>query len=235
MSRPHPRRRWILALALALALATWPAHSQDVKVQPAPGNGLVVTDAAGVQVRLRVNADGTIYLPGIGPLAGPNGSICVNAATGQLGTCPLQQVGPPGPSGPSGPPGPSGPTGPSGPGAPNPPGACGPNEVLTYNGTGYVCKSGIVLATFRAAQDVLCQDTTCSYNSTVTVTCPTGFFHVSLVYCLKPIVNTLTVTSWGTDKFDYLSAYCTYTGTLQFSEQVKMGAVSLCLNGTTLN
>ena len=114
------RTRLFMATASALAalsLATACAVAADVVVQPKAGSGLVVTDASGSQIRLRVNENGEVTIPVLVNGAQQNLAACVGAA-GQLGPCApgaVGAIGPQGPAGPSGATGPTGATGPQGP------------------------------------------------------------------------------------------------------------------------
>ncbi len=74
---------WMVAL---LALAASSAAADDVKVRPAPGCGMVVTNAAGTSERLRVNESGEVSLPTLAPLAGDK-NLCLDSTTGRIGTC----------------------------------------------------------------------------------------------------------------------------------------------------
>jgi len=87
MSKRHPIHGLILAGLLATPFA---ARAADVKVQPAAGSGMVVTDSTGTQERLRVQESGQTYLPGLQALALPTAAVCTNAS-GLLGTCPVVQ------------------------------------------------------------------------------------------------------------------------------------------------
>ena len=51
---------------MAMLLLLWGtgALADDVKIRPAAGNGVVVTNAAGTSERLRVNESGQVFLPG---------------------------------------------------------------------------------------------------------------------------------------------------------------------------
>lgn len=110
------RTRLFHATALApaaLSLACACADAADVVVQPKAGNGLVVTDASGAQIRLRVNENGEVTIPVLVNGAQQSLPACVSA-TGQLGPCApgaVGSVGPPGPAGPTGATGPQGPAG----------------------------------------------------------------------------------------------------------------------------
>lgn len=85
-----PHRAAVLRLALGLALLglATPARADDVKVQPAPGSGFVVTDKTGATERFKVLENGQVIVPGL--LAAPqveNQPLCYNTATGRLGSC----------------------------------------------------------------------------------------------------------------------------------------------------
>jgi len=104
-----------IASTLALfALGTAHAAAADVVVQPKAGSGLVVTDASGSQIRLRVNEGGEVTIPVLVNGAQQNLPACVSA-TGQLGPCAPGAIGSVGPQGPAGATGPIGATGPQGP------------------------------------------------------------------------------------------------------------------------
>ena len=102
---------------VSLTLGAASATAADVVVQPNSGSGLVVTDASGSQIRLRVNEDGEVIIPVLVNGAPRNLPACVSA-TGQLGPCApgvVGSVGPQGPAGATGATGPAGATGPQGP------------------------------------------------------------------------------------------------------------------------
>jgi len=86
----------------------------DVVVRPQTGSGLVVTDASGSQIRLRVNENGEVTIPVLVNGSPQNLPACVSPA-GQLGPCAPGAVGSIGPQGPAGPTGATGATGPQGP------------------------------------------------------------------------------------------------------------------------
>ncbi len=94
MSKRHPIHGLILAGLLVAPLAV---HAADVKVQPAAGSGMVVTDSTGTQERLRVQESGPVYVPGLPALPSPTSAVCTNTATGLLGTCPPPPAPPPPP------------------------------------------------------------------------------------------------------------------------------------------
>jgi len=102
---------------VSLTLGAVSATAANVVVQPNSGSGLVVTDASGSQIRLRVNEDGEVIIPVLVNGAPRNLPACVSA-TGQLGPCApgvVGSVGPQGPAGATGATGPAGATGPQGP------------------------------------------------------------------------------------------------------------------------
>ncbi len=113
MTHRYPRLLPAAAPMLA-SLMFGSVYAADVVIQPKAGNGLVVTDASGAQIRLRVNEDGEVTIPVLVNGAQQNLPACVSA-TGQLGPCAPGAVGSVGPQGPAGPTGATGPTGPQGP------------------------------------------------------------------------------------------------------------------------
>lgn len=101
---------------LLLAGTVTIAAAEEIRLQPAPGSRVVVTDASGNSVRLEVTESGQLRIPGLAaaPTVG-GGLICYDQATGVLGNClPGTGEGPQGPPGPQGVPGPEGPQGPPG-------------------------------------------------------------------------------------------------------------------------
>jgi hypothetical protein len=81
--------------AILVVFCCGAANGDDVKIRPATGDGLVVTDTAGTNERLRVNENGQVFLPALGAHAAPDGCLCTDAATGRVGTCPLPVPGQP--------------------------------------------------------------------------------------------------------------------------------------------
>jgi hypothetical protein len=81
----------VLSLALgmlALLGFTATARADDVKVQPAPGSGFVVTDKTAATERFKVKESGEVTVPGL--LAAPSieaQPLCFNIITGRLGSC----------------------------------------------------------------------------------------------------------------------------------------------------
>lgn len=114
--------------ALGLLAAASNGLADDVRIQPAPGSSVIVSDGAGQEIRLEITESGAIRIPGLGTAATVDEApICYDQATGTLGNCPPGAVeGPPGPQGPKGPAGPQGPAGEQGEqGPPGPPGISG--------------------------------------------------------------------------------------------------------------
>ena len=86
----HGLRMWTCRTLFALALFGFAgmARADDVKVQPAPGSGFVVTDNTGASQRLKVLETGEVFLGGL-LVSHPVQSqpLCYNTASGQLGDC----------------------------------------------------------------------------------------------------------------------------------------------------
>ncbi len=115
-----------LALALQLALLGGAAMAADIEAQLAPGDGFVVNSQSGSVVRLRVNDNGSVVIPGLPGSAGEDQYLCFDTASGQLGTCSIPPTGATGATGPVGPAGTTGATGPTGAtGAQGPVGSAG--------------------------------------------------------------------------------------------------------------
>lgn len=93
-----------LVMVVVTVLIAVAAHPQDVKIRPAPGSGVVVTNAAGSIEQLRVNDSGLVFLPTLLAHPAPDRFLCIDTATGRVGTCAV----PVGGAGPAGPPGPAG-------------------------------------------------------------------------------------------------------------------------------
>jgi hypothetical protein len=79
--------------AILVVFCCGAANGDDVKIRPATGDGLVVTDTAGTSERLRVNENGQVFLPALGAHAAPDSCLCTDTATGRVGTCPLPAPG----------------------------------------------------------------------------------------------------------------------------------------------
>jgi hypothetical protein len=91
LQRASVLRLALVALApmgLVLLGAGAPARADDVKVQPAPGSGFVVTDKTGATERFKVTEGGAVSIKGLvdEPAQG-NIPLCFNATTGQIGAC----------------------------------------------------------------------------------------------------------------------------------------------------
>ncbi|MGY6553012.1 MAG: hypothetical protein ACXIUM_00675, partial [Wenzhouxiangella sp.] len=65
------------------------ALAEDVRIQPAPGSSVIVTDGAGNEIRLEITAAGAIRIPGLGAAATVDEApVCYDQASGTLGNCP---------------------------------------------------------------------------------------------------------------------------------------------------
>jgi hypothetical protein len=80
------------------------AFADDVKIRPAAGSGVVITDSTGTAERLRVNDNGQTFLPALLALPTFDRFMCIDTSTGHIGTCvpPTGSTGPQGPAGPAG-------------------------------------------------------------------------------------------------------------------------------------
>ena len=106
-----------IAAGSMAALLSNALPAADVTVAPAAGSGFVVRDSANAADRLRVNEDGTVWIPVLA--TGPQQATPVCAGVGGLiGPCAPGSGGTVGPQGPAGPAGATGPTGPAGPQGP---------------------------------------------------------------------------------------------------------------------
>lgn len=75
------------ALAVAAAGIATSALPADIVLTPPPAGGVAVTNATGTATRFRVADDGTITLPGVAAVPGTATGLCVEIATGKVGTC----------------------------------------------------------------------------------------------------------------------------------------------------
>ena len=82
-----------LARAAALACLPLAAQAADIVLTPPAGGGVAITSAAGGATRLRVADDGLVTLPGLTALPVAGTGLCIDAATGRIGTCPLASGG----------------------------------------------------------------------------------------------------------------------------------------------
>ncbi len=103
-------RAFAFLLALFAVDRVMIAAEPDITATPAALGGFVVTNAGATVERLRVNEDGSIFIPGLVTTLGTDGWVCWESATGRLTRCAAVPQGPPGPPGPQGPPGPPGPS-----------------------------------------------------------------------------------------------------------------------------
>jgi len=80
----------ILVGVAAFAVLCLPAaaHAADIVISPPASGGVAITNAAGNATRLRVADDGTVTLPGLAALPVAGTGLCLEIATGQVGTCP---------------------------------------------------------------------------------------------------------------------------------------------------
>src|SRR5688572_11996027 len=108
------------SIAFALSLMAAPAWADDIIITSATGSGFVVSGQAGQSdERLRVNADGPVFLPSLPSATNEENTVlCFDGASGELGRCDQSVLdsfegpeGPPGPKGETGPPGDDGPIG----------------------------------------------------------------------------------------------------------------------------
>ena len=83
MKPRHPARLAALA-AFCLPLA---AFAADIVISPPAAGGVAVTNAAGNATRLRVADDGTVSLPGLTALPVAGTGLCIDIATGRIGSC----------------------------------------------------------------------------------------------------------------------------------------------------
>ncbi|MBK8321687.1 MAG: tail fiber domain-containing protein [Betaproteobacteria bacterium] len=79
--------RNLLVMAVMAATATSAALAADIVMTPPAGGGVVVTNAAGNATRFRVADDGVISIPGLAAAPLPASGLCVEGATGKVGTC----------------------------------------------------------------------------------------------------------------------------------------------------
>ena len=78
-----------LAPAALLACLPLAAHAADIVLTPPAGGGVAITNAVGGTTRLRVADDGLVTLPGLTALPVAGTGLCIDAATGRIGTCTL--------------------------------------------------------------------------------------------------------------------------------------------------
>jgi hypothetical protein len=133
-------RHLVRAVAVAVMGNALPALAADIVLTPPVGGGVAVTNAAGTITRFRVGEEGVFTLPGISAVPVPATGLCVEIATGRVGTCSLGTLmsitaG----TGLTG--GTITTTGTIGLAATNllPTTACAPNQIPKWNGTAWAC------------------------------------------------------------------------------------------------
>ena len=82
---PNSRPVRLAAFAALLLPITLPAA--DIVIAPPATGGVAITNAAGSTTRLRVGDDGVVTMPGLGAVPLPATGLCLEVATGRLGTC----------------------------------------------------------------------------------------------------------------------------------------------------
>jgi len=82
-----PRPLFRIAIAAGLFLSA-SALAADIVIAPPASGGVTITNAAGNTPRLRVADDGTVTLPGLTALPVAGTGLCIDIATGRIGTCP---------------------------------------------------------------------------------------------------------------------------------------------------
>lgn len=85
----------LLLRAAAVAALALPATAltADIVLSPPASGGVAITNATGNTIRLRVGDDGTVTLPGLAALPAAGTILCLDLATGKVGTCPAGSVG----------------------------------------------------------------------------------------------------------------------------------------------
>ncbi len=79
--------------ALAAFLTPASLLAADIVIAPPATGGVSITNAAGSTTRLRVGDDGIVTIPGLGSVPVPATGLCVEVATGRLGTCAMGGAG----------------------------------------------------------------------------------------------------------------------------------------------
>ncbi|MGH3579957.1 MAG: hypothetical protein ACRERC_12440 [Candidatus Binatia bacterium] len=209
--RRHSLSAW--RFLLLASLVAWPAYADDVKIQPAPGDGFAVTDSTGMQDRLRVQEAGPVFLPGLAPNPSADKILCTDSTTGLVGVCP-PAPGPPGPAGPVGPIGPAGPAGaagtagsagPAGPAGPI--GPVGPIGPAGPGGKSIICVTNTVTKRCDSGSP-------CPWDFMLDATCGDGYVRLQLIECRKPSSPNLDATIVY-DPYLPKVIGCHYTGTIE--------------------
>ena len=80
---------WLELAFAAIVLLSLPSATlaADIVLTPPAGGGVTVTNAAANATRFRIADDGTITLPGLGAAASSVTNLCLEIATGKIGTC----------------------------------------------------------------------------------------------------------------------------------------------------
>ena len=76
--------RALLVAAVCTPISTLAA---DILLTPPAGGGVSMTNAAGNTTRFRVADDGSVTVPGVAAVPVPATGLCVEIATGKVGTC----------------------------------------------------------------------------------------------------------------------------------------------------
>ncbi|MBK7660141.1 MAG: hypothetical protein IPJ28_13815 [Betaproteobacteria bacterium] len=82
-----PRPLFRIAIAAGVFLSA-SALAADIVIAPPASGGVAITNATGNATRLRVADDGTVTLPGLTALPVAGTGLCIDIATGRIGTCP---------------------------------------------------------------------------------------------------------------------------------------------------
>lgn len=83
--------RFVLAHLIVAGLAS-SAWAVDIVLTPPAAGGVAVTNAAGTTTRFRVADDGTVMIPGIAATTATAAGLCVEIASGKVGTCSIGSI-----------------------------------------------------------------------------------------------------------------------------------------------
>jgi len=79
---------------LGLLHAGTAALADEIRIQPAPGSSVIVTDGSGAEIRLEITEAGAIRMPGLGTaITVDEAPICYDQASATLGNCPPGAIG----------------------------------------------------------------------------------------------------------------------------------------------